>query len=234
MNLTVRDVCSLLSVSEKTVYRWIDQAALPANRIDNQYRFNRAELLEWATARHLKVSAELFDGSGSEAAPVSSLGEALEAGGIVYGLGGTDKPSVLRAVVEHLRMPDDLDRELLVHMLLAREHLQSTGVGDGVAIPHVRNPILLQVACPSVTLCFLARPIAFDALDGQPVHALFTLICPTVREHLALLARLSFALQDGRFRRVLAERGGPEDVLAAVRRIDSAVTEKQAAQGRTR
>jgi nitrogen PTS system EIIA component len=234
MDLTVRDVCSLLSLSENTVYRWIDQGILPATRIDSQYRFNRAELLEWATARRLKISAELFNGSGSEVAQVSGLTEALEAGGIVHGLTGTDKPSVLRAIVEHLRLPDDLDRELLVLTLLARERLQSTGIGDGIAIPHVRNPILLHVARPSVTLCFLAQPIAFDALDGKPVHALFTLICPTVRLHLALLARLSFTLQDERFKQVLAEQGTREDVLAEVRRIEQAVAERQAPQGQTR
>jgi PTS system nitrogen regulatory IIA component len=234
MHLTVRDVCSLLSVSENTVYRWIDQGILPTNRVDNQYRFNRGELLEWATARRLNVSAELFDEPASDASPIPSLGEALEAGGIVHGLGGTDKPSVLRAMVEHLRVPDDLDREFLLHLLRAREHLQSTGIGDGIAIPHVRNPILLHVARPMVTLCFLALPIAFDALDGKPVRALFSLICPTVRMHLALLARLSFALQDDRFKRVLAEQGAREDVLSEVCRIEGALAEKQAAQGGTR
>ena len=232
MNLTVRDVCSLLGVSENTVYRWISQGILPANRIDDQYRFNRAELLEWATARRLTVSAELFDEPESEAAPVPGLAEALEAGGIFHGLGGTDKASVLRAMVERLRVPEDVDREFLVHVLLARERLQSTGVGNGVAIPHVRNPIVLHVERPLVTLCFLAQPVAFEALDGRPVHALFSLICPTVRVHLALLARLAFALHDQGFKRVVAEQGAREDVLAEARRIEQALEHKHEAQGR--
>src|SRR5438034_985186 len=62
-----------------------------------------------------------------------------------------------------------------------REALQSTGVGDGIAIPHVRNPIVLHVSRPMITLCFLERPIDFGALDGKPVHVLFSLISPTVR-----------------------------------------------------
>jgi PTS system nitrogen regulatory IIA component len=235
MNLTVRDVCSLLSVTENTLYRWIGQGILPANRIDDQYRFNRAELLEWATARRLTVSAELFDEPDSEAAPVPDLAEALEAGGIFHGLDGADKASALRAMVEHLRVPEDLDRAFLVHVLLAREHLQSTGIGDGVAIPHVRNPIVLHVARPLITLCFLARPVDFGALDGKPVHALFSLICPTVRVHLALLARLAFALHDEAFKRVVAAQGPCEEVLAEVRRIEQELEQqKPAGQGRTR
>jgi len=51
MQLTVRDAAKLLAVSEKTIYRWINQGSLPAYRVNEQYRFNRAELLEWATAR---------------------------------------------------------------------------------------------------------------------------------------------------------------------------------------
>src|SRR5213076_3370625 len=46
-------------------------------------------------------------------------------------------------------LPAQVDRELLLGMLLAREALQSTGIGDGIAIPHVRNPIVLHVAHPS-------------------------------------------------------------------------------------
>ena len=60
MNLSVRDAASLLKVSEKTIYRWIKQQIVPAYRVQEQYRFNRAELLEWATSRRLNVSSEIF------------------------------------------------------------------------------------------------------------------------------------------------------------------------------
>ena len=234
MNLTVRDVCDLLHVSEKTVYRWVNQGILPANRVDDQYRFNRAELLEWATARGMTVAAELFAEPENGGAPLPSLAEALEAGGIVHGLQGTDKPSVLRAMVEHLRVPAGLDREFLLHVLLARENLQSTGIGEGVAIPHVRNPIVLHVPQPIITLCFLEQPIEFGALDGKPVHALFSLICPTVRAHLALLSRLAFALHDERFKRVIARRAAADEVLAEARRVEQALRQEHATRERMR
>ncbi len=139
MQLTVRDVSTLLSVSEKTIYRWVKQGVLPAYRVNEQYRFNRAELLEWATSRRMNVSAALFEEPESNATPIPGLLEALRVGGIFYRLGGTDKESVLRAVVEHLRLPEEVDREFLLRVLLAREALQSTGIGDGIAIPHVRR-----------------------------------------------------------------------------------------------
>jgi nitrogen PTS system EIIA component len=232
MNLTVRNVCALLGVPEKTVYRWIDEG-LPAYRVNDQYRFNRAELLEWASARRINVSADLFDQPEPPAAPLPGLVEALEAGGIFYRVGGDDKAAALRAMVAHMPVPGEVDRELLLHVLLARESLQSTGIGDGIAIPHVRNPVVLQhVARPLITLCFLAAPVDFDALDGKPVHALFSLISPSVRAHLQLLSRLSFALHDERFKRAVARQAEPDEVMAEARRVERALEPHDGAEGR--
>jgi PTS system nitrogen regulatory IIA component len=227
MNLTVRDVAGLLKVSEKTVYRWIDQGVLPAYRVNEQYRFNRAELLEWATSRKMNVSAELFDEPESDTVPVPGFADALQAGGIFYRIEGTDKVSVLRAVVEHMRLPEEVDREFLLRVLLARENLQSTGIGDGIAIPHVRNPIVLHVLRPMITLCFLERPVDFDALDGKPVAALFSLVSPTVRAHLRLLSRLAFALHDPGFKRSITEQASREEILSEARRVEASVERRQ-------
>jgi len=220
MQLTVRDVSKLLTVSEKTIYRWVKQGVLPAYRVNEQYRFNRAELLEWATSRKMNVSASLFDEPESNSTPIPSLVGALEAGGIFYRLGGTDVESALRAVVEHMRVPDEVDREFLLRVLLAREALQSTGIGDGIAVPHVRNPIVLHVPRPMVTLCFLERPVDFGALDGKPVHVLFSLISPTVRAHLRLLSRLSFALHDAGFKQAVVDQASREDILREALRVE--------------
>ena len=224
MQLTVRDVSDLFKVSEKTVYRWVNQGLLPAYRVNDQYRFNRAELLEWATARKMNVSAELFDEPESDATPVPGLVEALQAGGIFYRVGGIDKESALRSLVEHMRLPDEVDREFVLRVLLARERLQSTGIGEGIAIPHVRNPIVLHVSRPMITLCFLERAVAFDALDGKPVFALFSLICPTVRAHLRLLSRLAFALNDSGFKSVILGQASRDQILNEARRVEATIT----------
>ena len=84
-----------------------------------------------------------------------------------------------------------IDRELLLRLFLAREASASTAIGEGIALPHVRNPIVLYVTRPLVTLCFLEHPIEFGALDGQPVSVLFSLISPSTRAHLQILSKLS-------------------------------------------
>ena len=72
-----------------------------------------------------------------------------------------------------------------------------------------------------VTLCFLEKPIDFGALDGKPVHALFSMISPTARTHLHLLSLLAFALRDPAFRDCIARRASADEILAAVRRLEA-------------
>jgi PTS system nitrogen regulatory IIA component len=220
MQLSVRDVASLLQVSEKTVYRWIKDGTIPGYKVNEQYRFHRAEILEWATANKIRVSADILD-EGSVDVP--SLSEALRLGGVVYRLEGHDKQSVLRSLVEALRLPEEVDREFLFRVLAAREEMASTGIGDGIAIPHVRNPIVLHVPRPIVTLCFLEKPVDFGAIDKQPVHCLFALVSPTVRGHLQLLSRLVYALQDPVFKELIRAQGARERIAAELARVEAAI-----------
>ena len=196
MQLTVRDISKLLNVSERTIYRWIKEESIPAYRIHDQYRFNRSEILEWATANKIGVSHEIFKETEDDGAVVPHLTEALNKGGIHYRVGGKDKESVLRSVVEIFHLPADVNRELLLRVILAREELGSTGIGDGIAIPHARNPIILNIPEVTISLCFLEQGIDFGAIDGKPVNCLFTLITPTVRAHLKMLSQFAFALKD--------------------------------------
>ncbi len=221
MQLTVRDVSKFLQVSDSTVARWIKQRGLPSHHVGGRYHFNRVELLEWATANRLKVCVEAFDQLAAEDEPGSSLVEALETGGIFYHMKDTNKERTLGALVDVLPLPATIDRELLLRLFLAREASASTAIGDGIALPHVRNPIVLHVARPMVTVCFLDHPVDFGALDGKPVHTLFSLICPTVRSHLQTLSRLSYALHDAKFKEVVMRQGERDEILREARRVEA-------------
>jgi len=125
MQIDVKEAARLLGVSEKTVYRWIKQGDLPTYRVNDLYRFNRAELLEWATARRVGVSPEIFSDGGADEGPLPGLEEAISAGGIHYRVGGSTKAEVLQAVVELMRLPEEVDRAFLLSVILARESLGS-------------------------------------------------------------------------------------------------------------
>ena len=95
MQLSVRDAAAILNIPEKTLYRWISQKSIPATRVGEQYRFNRAELLEWATEQKIQIRPEAFLEPDASPSPLPGVAEALAAGGVCHGIAGKDKPTVV-------------------------------------------------------------------------------------------------------------------------------------------
>jgi nitrogen PTS system EIIA component len=220
MMIKAADVAELMQIEEKTVVRWIRKEGLEAVELNGSYQINRVDLLEWATEHGIKVPLSLFV-ADDKALDFPTLSEALEAGGVYCGVPGNDKLSVLENLVANLSLPPQVDPEFLLQVLLAREALGTTAVGDGIAIPHVRNPILVNLPSPAITLSFLKQPVDFGALDGKPVEIVFMLISPTVKIHLHLLSKLAYALRNDTFRSVLRCPCDPALILDVARRVES-------------
>jgi PTS system nitrogen regulatory IIA component len=149
MQLTVHDAARILNVSEKSIYRWIDDGTLPAYRVNHQYRFNRAELLEWATSHKINFSPEMFAEKESQAAPLPRLADALQAGGVHYRVSGNDRESALRAIIQTMSLPPEVDRDFVLQLVFAREALGSTGIGDGIATARWQRVLTTKITLAS-------------------------------------------------------------------------------------
>ena len=222
MQLTLREAASYLNVSEATVRRWISTRGLPAHRANERMYCNAVELWEWALESGIHVSRTLFERARQSGTEVPRLSALLAEGGVHHDVGGRTREEVLHEIVRLLPLPPDVDRDFLATVLEAREAMGSTGVGGGVAIPHVRNPILLHVDHPTVSVCLLRHPVEFDAIDGVPVHTLFVVVSPDVPTHLRILAQLGFVLRDEQLRRLLREGSPAEAILARVAEAEAA------------
>lgn len=133
------------------------------------------------------------------------ISDFLEPSAIEADLGASNKPGVLRELVGLvLRVAPDLDPNQLVETLQRREKLQSTGIGDGVAIPHGKTAGVDRVmACVGRS----KAGVDFDSLDGMPTHLFFTLLVPEAEHglHLKALARVSRLLKEPRVRQALLD-----------------------------
>ena len=176
-----------------------------------------------------QVSLDLFE-SGDDGGASVRLADVLERGGVHRDVPGTDRASVLRAIVQRLPLGEDEDPDLLLQVLLARESTGSSGIGEGIAIPHVRSPLVFPGMQAVATISYLASPVPFDAIDGKPVHTVFTLVSPTIRGHLQLLARLSAALLDTGFKAAVLRRAGRDEIVAEARRVDESLAHKHEAE----
>src|SRR5881296_1791731 len=126
------------------------------------------------------------------------ISDLISAATIELRLRGRQRDDVLNELVG--RIPEIAARpeaqQTLLRALQEREQLHSTGIGDGVAIPHARNAIAGLADHPIVVFGRHAPGIAYGAIDGAPVQLLFLLLAPSVSQHLQTLARLSRMLRD--------------------------------------
>ncbi|MGO8953687.1 MAG: PTS sugar transporter subunit IIA [Rhodomicrobium sp.] len=125
-----------------------------------------------------------------------------------------DKAHALRFAASSLGARSGLDPERIREALAAREALGSTGIGRGVAVPHVCFP---DLARPYALFCTLAAPIHFDAIDSKPVDLIFTIISPAGSgsggsEALSYLAAVSRMLRDKALASALRNANNPWSV----------------------
>jgi nitrogen PTS system EIIA component len=220
MQLTVRQASAYFGVDDQTLRRWIAERDLPVHRANERLHLNAIEIWEWAVEHGVPVSRRLLDDARKTPEQVPPLSQLLERGGIHSDSAGNEKRDVLAGIVARLPLPAEVDRDFLLTVLEAREAMGSTGIGDGIAIPHVRNPILLHVKQPFVSLFLLKRAVEFDAIDSKPVHALFMVVAPSVPVHLRVLAQLGHVLRNPALRRLLADRATAERILGGIREIE--------------
>jgi PTS system nitrogen regulatory IIA component len=111
---------------------------------------------------------------------------------------------------------------MLLDILLARDALGVTPVGDGIAIPHVKAPIVLAPTDAVLALSFLTTPIDLKAHDGRAVDTFFLLICPTVHVHLAMLAKLAWGLKNEQFRAAVLRQATTDEIIGLATSLEGA------------
>ncbi|MEA1971243.1 MAG: PTS sugar transporter subunit IIA [Thermodesulfobacteriota bacterium] len=115
----------------------------------------------------------------------------------------------------------DIDRNAVIEVLMEREKLGSTGIGDGIAIPHGKLAGLEKLI---ISFGKSAMGVDFDSLDGKPVHIFFLLLAPenSAGQHLKALARISRMLKDVSFRESLLKAETSEDAYNLIVEKDGA------------
>ena len=221
MELTINDIVKIFAVPEDTVNNWIEKKDMPCIKANEQYRFNYIELLDWALQKKIQLTPEVLSLGDRENYEVCVLYQAIKNGRIHYDVPGDNREEVLKSIVDILPLPSKLNRKSLWQKLIAREKMMATALGNGIAIPHVRNPVVLNIEQPSISLCFLKKTVDFKAIDGKPVFILFILLSPSVKSHLTLLSRLAYCLQSTKLQGYLQAKATQEEILAEIRILES-------------
>jgi nitrogen PTS system EIIA component len=195
MNLSVKDVAELLNVSDKTIYRMIQNETIPCFRVGGQWRFDRREIASWlGDTRTFSYKTAIENASGDEES--ISISEFLHRGGIYNNIPGTRKDLMIQSCLERIKASiPHIDIKKLFASILERETLCPTAVGNGIALPHPSS-FGKFTSSSYIALCCLERPVQFGAVDNEDVDTLFFIFPKSERRFLRIQAKLLRLLRD--------------------------------------
>jgi len=223
--LDIQEVAALLQIPAEKVERWVQQGQIPCKFKKNQCYFRKKDILEWARTHDLMMFDKQEEGKSPEETPLS-LRAGIARGGVHFDLGGNDSTAIFENAVASITFPDHVDKQDVIDALIDREEIASTGIGRGVAIPHPRQPLAIEL--PLVPVFFLKESIDFRSIDGKPVSVLFFMFSPSTQVHLKLLSKLSFFLRNAPFLEDLKSCRTQKEVLDLIETFESEL-EKSAA-----
>ena len=149
-----------------------------------------------------------------------NMRDALKESCVIADLKGSAKKEVLTELVTALKASGAIsDVNEAVAVILEREKLGSTGIGEGIAIPHGKMKGIDRILC---AFGRSKKGIDFDAVDKMPVHIIFLLLAPvdSAGLHIQMLSRISRILRDPSFRKHLTEQGENLDLYADIVKED--------------
>ena len=146
------------------------------------------------------------------------LGGLIKPARVKLNLAGLDRDAVLEELVDIIPtiQEEPAARATLLKALHERERLHSTGIGDGVALPHARNALVGLVDRPIVVFGRHPTGVAYGAIDGKPAQLFFLIVAPSVTQHLAVLARISRVLRDPKLRQHLLSATTVNQIIKAI------------------
>jgi PTS system nitrogen regulatory IIA component len=140
---------------------------------------------------------------------------------ILSDMQATNKKGALEELAKTLVPgPDQLELSKVMEVLLDRERLGSTGIGDNIAIPHGKLPQLSNLV---LSFGRSLKGVDFESMDGKPSHLFFMLLAPvnSAGLHLKALAKISRMLMSQIFRANLMKAGGSEEIYRLIAERDA-------------
>ncbi len=152
----------------------------------------------------------------------NTLVSLLDRGGVFYDISGTAVKDVMNNFLKMIDLPSELNKDLLLQAILERENLMSTAMGNGIALPHPRNPLAEKPEHQSISIGFPEKGINWKALDGKPVHTVILIVSASPKLHLHTLSKISFLCRQESFVQLLRNRSSGEILRKAIQDAEAA------------
>jgi PTS system nitrogen regulatory IIA component len=219
LDLTTKDIAHMMNQSEKEILQLIKKKDIPFQIVQDKVLFNKHQIIEWALSRSMPINISAHKKLSEY--HVQTLTTLLDKKSFHYNI-ELNISSYIEQMVSNINFEKSVDREIIVQLLKNREEMMSTAIGNGISLPHPRVPLMVGKSFPLIHFFFPVQPLELKAIDGKPVHTLILLISQTIKQHLSLIAHLSFLLSNESFRSVLERRTGYQEILEMINKIENA------------
>ncbi|MFH0733474.1 MAG: PTS sugar transporter subunit IIA [bacterium] len=217
MDLITKDISHLLIKTEKEIQQLIKKKEIPFQLIQDKVVFNKQQIIEWALSKNLPINV-----SGHKKLSeyhIETVSTLLDKDSFHY-KSDLDELSYIKQMVLQINLDKNVDREIIVQLLKSRESMMSTAIGNGISLPHPRVPLMVGKNKPIINFFFANKPLNLNSIDGKPVHTFILLISQTIKQHLSLIAHLSFLLSNETFRFALENRLDYKEILVIIKKIE--------------
>jgi PTS system nitrogen regulatory IIA component len=149
-----------------------------------------------------------------------SLAALVKRGGVYKNIAGNKPSEILSNIIDKLENFNAQKKELLLQAVLEREALISTGIENGIALPHPRTPLLEEHDEPFITLAFTQNPPDWNTPDSSKVHTVFLIISKTAKQHLKVLTKINFLCQEEKIFNLLSIKSTADKIIKEIDEIE--------------
>lgn len=204
--MTVEDVAGYLRVAERTIYDWAQKGDIPCGKLGASWRFRRSDIDQWLKDKFEKKNPT---DSVEPILPEDVLCEDM----IEIFEGDISKNNLLESLVDRIGESDNIqDKKALLEGIMQREELMSTGIGFGIAVPHVRIDSVRDVV---MAVGIIHGKVAdYETIDNEPVQIVFMIAAGSDQhaKHLKLLSQIAAKFKDKELRKRLIAAQVPKEV----------------------
>lgn len=142
-----------------------------------------------------------------------NLSELIHRGGVIESCEGSSAEEIYRNVIAGMSFPSGISNEVIFNAVCSRERIMSTAVGNGVALPHARIPVIRENEDQRVCVIYPKNPVSMNAPDERKVSVMFMILTQNQQTHLDVLSKLVTLLQKTQFKKLLEKHAGEAELL---------------------
>ena len=145
------------------------------------------------------------------------IADLIHRGGVFFDVEGNTPQEVYANFCKMIKIPDGMTSDQVYNALCAREEVLSTAVGNGIALPHARAPIMKDEKDQRICVVYLKKPLNMNAPDERDVFVMFVLLTHNPQIHLKVLSELAGLFRSNRFKKALELRSKEEELAILIK-----------------